>query len=459
MTKDIFKELKIEINKFESSFDFILSKPHDGKMWLRYDSEENFLNCLRAMINSIKNELNDPQKDRLVRKVDVEPDSIDYINNIIRLTQESCFSDLLKKRICYALSFLLDLNDIQANCNIRTNQLIMHSARLIKLACLIPEKYFNKLKKMSKDKDQLPRLLEFDSFETGNEIFGEILDVKKVNKEAIEDLIFYVRELDGFSDDRAYIFDSRVDFSPFSVDHIRDRIDFYGYRETKLFFMDHFSDFSNSNSALPLFIYGPPGLGKTHFTISMALAYPNLNVICMAKEQFESMLGKLFKRLKNYSYRRFVVFIDDIDPKTIDWYQFRSYVDGMMHIPENVSLVMSTNFEFSSRTLSRGKILEFERLNARLAEEMISDYFVSTTGEKLPDILNTIVAADYVNEQINGPLQELTPRSLLVYLQTLEGNSKRWKSLVFESGCENIFRVASDGEFARSNKEVMKKLY
>ncbi|MCK5686011.1 ATP-binding protein [bacterium] len=448
----MFKELILEINQFESSFDFLLSKPDHGKLSLRYDSEEEFMTCVKSLIKSIKDEISNVDSEhlaeRLIFRLGENPDSIDYFNNIIRLTQEISFADLLKKRLCFDLSLIIDLNNIQANCKIKINQILMHSARLIKLACLIPEKYFSKLKKMLRKNDQLLRLVYFDPFETGNEIFSEL-----------EDLIFHVRELDGFSNDRAFTFDSEINFSSFSVDHIRDRIDFYGYRETKLFFMDHFSEFANNNPVLPLFIYGPPGLGKTHFTISMALAYQNLNVICMGKEQFETRLGKLFARLKNYSYRRFVVFIDDIDPKTIDWYQFRSYVDGMMHIPENVSLVISTNFEFSSRILSRGKVLEFQRLNARLAEEMINDYFVSTTGHNLPDALFTIIAADYVNEQINGPLHELTPRSLLVYLQTLEKNSKRWNSLVYEAGCENVFRVATDGEFVRSNKNVMKKLY
>lgn len=445
---------------FNASFDCIFSVPKEGRLVIRHASGDRFLEDLRSMIHCIRQELTDGtgQEGMLSHRSGDAPDSIDYANNLFRTRVGKDFSDLLKKKICFELSSLLDLNHIQENCNARTHQLLLHSARLLRLACEIPVQYFSSIKKSAADISGLSRLIDFDPPQIGEPIFGESEEVSMIDQKAIEDLVFYVRELDGFSEERAFTFDSDIEFHPFSTDHIRDRTDFYGYRETKLFYMDHFSEFSGGQPVLPLFVYGPPGLGKTHFTMSMALAYQNLILVCMEKEQFENRLGELFQRLENYSYRRFVVFIDDIDPKAVDWYQFRSFVDGMMRIPQNISLIISTNFEFSSRILSRGKKLEFESMNSVIAEEMIRDYFASFSEEPPPEALVKIIAADYVNEQINGPLQELTPRSLLVYLETLERDRKRWNSLVFESGCD-LQRAATDGEFDRSNREVLKNLY
>ena len=265
------------------------------------------------------------------------------------------------------------------------------------------------------------------------------------------------QRLDPFRAGRAFRY-TDGEFYVTGLSSIRPVGGFYGYPQARRNFREHFLAFSEGRTNLPLLISSLPGLGKTHFTISHTLANENLTLILPEPEFLEKRLEELLRKLSMRKNRKFVLFFDDVNPAKTDWYYFRMNVGGSFALPDNIAIVIASNHKFPANISSRGRGFVFPMFDEINCQEMIYDYLASLGMRKPPSELISVIAADYVEEFGQKMFEELSPRTLVRYLDRYNNDTGKRKRMLDMSRNEVVARPDSQ-VFFDVNIKLLKDLY
>ena len=247
-------------------------------------------------------------------------------------------------------------------------------------------------------------------------------------------------------------------FEPVQADSAKPVEKFFGFPSVRSSFQDHFQKYSAGISNVPLLINSLPGYGKTSMTISYALAEKDIVLILPEPEALEEDWHALMAPLTARRDLKFVVFFDDIDPRSINWYKFRTHVGGAFTLPDNVNVVMSANYEFPPSILSRGRKVSFPVFDEIRCMEMVEDFLRDFGLRSIPGNLVPLIAADYTEEFGQHKFTELSPRTLMRYLSIYQKNAMKRRNIVQLAMGPMITRP--DPElFYEFNIELMRSLY
>jgi hypothetical protein len=282
-------------------------------------------------------------------------------------------------------------------------------------------------------------------------------DDGKIKAETLSLLKSRSLDADPFSGGKAFRYlDGK--FIPTELNSIRRITEFFGYNGVRKTFAEHFRDFSMEVTNVPLLVSSLPGLGKTHLSISHTLVHDNLSLILTEPEDLERPLQELIEKLGNRKDRKFIIFFDDVDPAKINWYYFRTNVGGSFTLPENVSIVIASNFDFPANILSRGRAVKFPLFDEIRCLEMIEEFLKSRGLKHRNPDLELVIAADYVEDFGQRKFEELSPRTLIRYLQTYQSNMKKRKRMLDMSRAE-VFAKPDPQVFYEFNVKLMRSLY
>lgn len=262
---------------------------------------------------------------------------------------------------------------------------------------------------------------------------------------------------DELSQGRCFLFRAGrlIPVSPESVKPVHK---FFGFAGMRAIYRDHFNDFANNVCNVPLLIHSLPGYGKTSMVLSYALSVPNVTVILPEPAALERDWDVLLEHLRRRPDRKFVLFFDDIDPRTVDWYHFRTNVGGAFSPPANIMVVLSSNYEFPAGILSRGRRMSYPVFDEVRCTEMVEDFLLDFGLKRPPRNLVSLIAADYTEEFGQKKFTELSPRTLMRYL-SIYGMSRSKRRTIAEMSLGEVI-TKPDGElFYEFNIELMRSLY
>ena len=247
-------------------------------------------------------------------------------------------------------------------------------------------------------------------------------------------------------------------FIPAKADSAKPVEKFFGFPGVRAIFQDHFRKYAEGISNIPLLINSLPGYGKTSMTISYALAEPEVVLILPEPEALEEDWHALMAPLTARRDLKFVVFFDDIDPRSINWYKFRTHVGGAFTLPPNVNVALSANYEFPPSILSRGRRVSFPVFDEVRCQEMVEDFLRDFGLRTIPGNLVSLIAADYTEEFGQHKFTELSPRTLMRYLEIYQKSTVKRRNIVEVAMGPMITRP--DPElFYEFNIELMRSLY
>ena len=233
---------------------------------------------------------------------------------------------------------------------------------------------------------------------------------------------------------------------------------FFGYLGVRTALSEHFKDFAAGKTNLPLLINSLPGYGKTSMVISFALSVPGTVVILPEPETLEDSWQQLINKLSSRQDHRFVIFFDDIDPRSVNWYNFRTNVGGAFTPPQNIMPVLTANYEFPPSILSRGRRISYPVFDEERCMEMIEDFLATFGMKQPPRNIVSLMGAEYTEEFGQKKFTELSPRTLMRHLALYENDQRKRKQIVELSGGGMITRP--DAElFYEFNIELMRSLY
>ena len=233
---------------------------------------------------------------------------------------------------------------------------------------------------------------------------------------------------------------------------------FFGFPGVRSSFQDHFRKYSSGISNIPLLINSLPGYGKTSMTVSYALAEENIVLILPEPEALEEDWHALMEPLTARKDLKFVVFFDDIDPRSVNWYKFRTHVGGAFTLPDNVNVVLSANYEFPPSILSRGRRVSFPVFDEIRCMEMVEDFLLDFGLKSLPGNIVSLIAADYTEEFGQHKFTELSPRTLMRYLNIYQKNVNKRRTIV-ELAMGPMITRPDPELFYEFNIELMRSLY
>ncbi len=270
-------------------------------------------------------------------------------------------------------------------------------------------------------------------------------------------LVEFLTNADPFRSSRVFSWNCGK-FVPVSPSSVKSVDKFFGFPGVRLALQEHFRNFSTGKTSLPLLINSLPGYGKTSMVISFALSVPDTVVILANQEALESSWHTLITTLSRRQDHRFVLFFDDLDPRAVDWYTFRTNVGGAFTPPENIMPVLTANYEFPASILSRGRRISYPVFDEERCLEMIED-FLGTFGMKNPPRnIVSLMGAEYTEEFGQKKFTELSPRTLMRHLSVYEKDRRKRKQIVELSSGGMITRP--DAElFYEFNIELMRSLY
>lgn len=439
------------------SLNAIFAGLDDGRVALRAGRNTGFVrmfaNILRAAAN--ESETGCPEAPRLSRVVDDGFDSIDMLNALIRGMRERSFSTALESCVLDAAAadnLMARIDDNGVLTDDGCAFWLDHARRLCESGPRALARYLNGLGS--------PRLTRLDpriplTLNPGGEIFKR--RGHRLSKKVLTELRARITAADSFEGSRAFrYFDG--DFHPAVLSSIRTVDKFFGYPSARENFHRHFRDFAAGESNFPLFITSLPGLGKTHFTISYALSFPDLTLILPEPKDLGAGLERLLRALSRRRNRRFVLFFDDVNINEIDWYYFRTHVGGSFMPPENTAIVIASNQEFPANILSRGRGFTFPIFDEVNCQEMIYDYLVNSRMRHPNRELVSVIAADYVEEYGQKRFEELSPRTLVRYLDRYDRDITKRKRML-EMSREDVIAKPDPQCFYELNVKLMSALY
>ncbi|MCX6986233.1 MAG: hypothetical protein NT118_16010 [Lentisphaerae bacterium] len=383
-----------------------------------------------------------------------EPDSIDYINSLMALCRKQNFNDILIAAIIETTTLDQSLVNEKKDEEIIKFKLA-HGDRLVKTGIKLVVDYMDIISSLDRSGSSLTRLTPFIREKLSlSEIFDSKTDLHTV---PIAELQERFQKMDPFlSGDRVFRF-SEGRFFPAKIGPVRPVDKFYGFTSAKEFFRKYLAAFSEKGENLPLLITSLPGLGKTHFTISYSLYFQNLTLILCEPHELEKPLVDLIAILGKRSNRRFVLFFDDVDTRKIDWYYFRTNIGGSCVLPENITVIIASNYECPANILSRGKGFAFPFFDEITCQEMVHD-FLMAMGMKAPSKeLVSIIASDYVEEFGQHIFEELSPRTLVRYLERYLSDSVKRKKVLDQSR-QDVITSPDAMCFYEANQKVIQRL-
>ena len=452
--------LRSKLKQVESSFNTLFQQPIDGVLKLKeFDHSAPFALYIK-LITAISAELDIIEKEPASfniknEKFSNKPDSIDYLNSLIQMLNGNSLSDELISGILEIMT-AGRLFDVDHKIDIEEDHLlhfqVQHAAVLtsVGVECLI-----DYIKLVDNDKSKgLTRIRpDLEEFLVINNFF-EHNTAKQKN--LITKLRTKAQEIDKFNISRVFRY-SDDEFFPVELASIREVDKFYGYRETKDIFMNFFSTFSKEGENFPLLISSLPGLGKTHFTISHSLSFENLTLILPEPESLSSPLEHLIRKLSLRKNRKFVIFFDDVDTRKINWFFFRTHIGGSFVLPDNIAIVIASNYKFPANISSRGRGVIFPIFDEIECQKMVEDFLLAMGMQHPPSSLISVIAADYVEEFGQKKFEELSPRTLVRYLDRYHNDSaKRLKMLNLSR--EELITKPDSQSFFDANKQVNERL-
>ena len=201
-----------------------------------------------------------------------------------------------------------------------------------------------------------------------------------------------------------------------------------------------------------------PGLGKTQFTIAFTKSHENLTLILPEPKALEDGLENLLAQLALRPKHRFVVFFDDIDTDSVNWFHFRTHVGGCFTPPENVMLIIASNYEFPANISSRGVGITYPMFDEVRCLEMILDYLTDLGMKNPPNNLISIIGADYVEEFGMKNFEDLSPRTLARYLEIYDQSPEKRRRM-FDMSKQQLVTRPDPQSFYDENLRLMKTLY
>ena len=233
---------------------------------------------------------------------------------------------------------------------------------------------------------------------------------------------------------------------------------FYGFQAVRERFFEHLSDFAANKGNVPLLVSSLPGLGKTQFSINYTLNFPELTLIFAEPETLSGELEELIKLLALRQRRKFVVFFDDIEPEKIDWYSFRTNVGGSAVLPENILFILASNYHFPINILSRGREITFPVFDEIRCLEMVEDFLLDFGMKNVNENLASVIAAGYIEDFGQKKFTELSPRTLIRYLEKFRNDAQLRKKMLEMSRQEMIVRPDAQ-LFYEFNIKLLRTLY
>ncbi len=448
------KDVQASAERALASFNALFERPAaDGSLELGDFDNKPFLRQLKAAFVSLADDLEDLRDDestarRLVRLESLEADSVDQLNALAAQCRSKSFQALLEPCVFEAVTL-----GAGASPDSPAAIYLLRHARVLAetLSTLIPD-YAMLLASLCEEKGE-PRLspLAFELL-VKDSVFSH-----EPGPETARELARRAAMADPFNAGRAFRH-VEGEFVAVELSSIRKVEGFYGYAEARRRFMDCFKAFSEGRSNLPILITSLPGLGKTHFSISHALHFPNLTLVLPEPGDLERPLEKLIRRLASRPERRFVLFFDDVDTRRIDWYFFRTNVGGSFSLPPNVTIAIASNYQFPANISSRGVGLSFQMFDEVRCQEMVRDFLMSLGMRHPPPELVSVIAADYVEEFGQKFFEELSPRTLVRYLDRYQKDAaKRVRMLDLSKG--DVTAKPDSQVFFETNVKLLKSLY
>ena len=248
------------------------------------------------------------------------------------------------------------------------------------------------------------------------------------------------------------------EFVPLTLPSIRSADEFYGYQSVRRMFQEHFKAFSEGRSNLPLLISSLPGLGKTQMSIAYSLSFPDITLIIPQPGDIAAGLEPLIAKLAAWPEHKFMLFFDDIDASKTDWFYFRTNIGGTFSLPENITLTIASNQRFPANISSRGRGCEFPMFDEIRCQEMILD-FLSAKGLREPSKnLVAVIASDYVSEFGQKQFEELSPRTLVRYLDHYLSDPAKRRTLMDEANGE-VVPQPDPQVFYEENVKLMRSIH
>ncbi|MFA6103126.1 MAG: hypothetical protein WCV67_06965 [Victivallaceae bacterium] len=390
--------------------------------------------------------------------IDDEPDSVDCINGLIWFCDGKALVSSLENCILDALTAHDIFNYYQEADSASGKEkqfLVLHAERVCRSAGIVLA-YIQQLEQMDGDRNALSRICP-EAFSLFKEKSIIKLAKGRISGKTLEMLAARARAADPFISSRSFRYlDGQ--FYPAELSDIRKVDQFFGYNEVRRIFHEHFSAFSSGEANYPLLVSSLPGLGKTHFSIAYALSFDNLTLILPEPAELEKGLEPLTRKLAVRKDHKFVIFFDDIDPAKTNWYYFRTNVGGSFTLPPNVNIVIAANYDFPANISSRGRGVKFPMFDEIRCQEMVMDFLVSMGMTHTPNDLVSVISADYVEEFGQKKFEELSPRTLIRYLEIYKRDPKKRKRMLDLSRAELISRPDAQA-FYDFNVKIMKMLY
>ena len=447
--------LRESLNKIIKSFNTLFQKPVDGTLEIREFDHREPVVLYKQMLLAIEEELTDLSADHNNIRKSSDPDSIDYLNLLISEYEPQTLSDIITTGVLDIMTagrlFVID-KDVDIYEDEVLHYQLKHAEILLNSGIKIVHDYFKFI-----DKGESEGAVRI---RPRSDIFlksGSIMEAgDKSDLTLAEKLRARALEVDSFRESRVFRFTNK-EFVSSDLISIRPVSDFFGYKNIRELFYKYFSDFSVKGENFPLLISSLPGLGKTHFTISYTLSFDDLTLILPEPGDLERPLETIISQLARRKNRKFVIFFDDVDTRKIDWYNFRTLVGGSFVLPDNISIVIASNYEFPANISSRGRGVTFPIFDEIACLEMVEDFLKHMGMHNPTESLISVIAADYVEEFGQNAFEELSPRTLVRYLEQYDKDVKKRAKMLTMSR-EQMIAQPDSQVFYEANLKVTERL-
>ncbi len=449
-----------------TSFAYLFFTPDErGGLALR-TPESHLLSPLHGLLTSLQQALSgeEPHTSNclLIRPANAVPDAVDYLNIIAEKTNGSPLFGIIAAETLEVLPPYFssgdDAMELTKEKSAELRHLLAHAFRLAKSTSALLSGYLQLLAEnvaegSETSRGSLPRLNPRCALLSAS-------PPPYPSGGSIPEIVAHLRgvaiKIDQFAISRTFRY-IEGEFVPVRLAWIRPPGGFFGYRDARALFHDFFKTFAKGQQNLPLLISSLPGLGKTHLAVSHTLASEKLTLILPEPQDLEKPLEGLIRRLSSFKNRKFVLFFDDVDTRRVNWYYFRTNIGGSFSLPPHIAIVIASNFEFPANIASRGRGITFPLFDDIMCQEMVNDFLLAM-GMKAPKSeLVSCIAADYTEAYGQRVFEELSPRTLIRYLEQYDTDPEKRRKMLDLSHSEVITKPDSQ-LFQETNQRIIERL-